>query len=109
MVYVYLVPVAVAFSIGSTFTYYAPLRNSYAYLPTFFICGFITSLIWTITSRKLDNTEKIMFFSFVWDFLMLLFYYLIPAIIQHKNINLQTYFAAILIIIGIIWFKVSIS
>jgi hypothetical protein len=104
MTWLFLIP---AFAVGSLFTYNKALRESPYYFPAFFACGMVVSGVWVLASRRFQSDEKIMFFSLVWDVLMLLCYYVAPLLFKGESLSWQAYAASALALSGIFWFKLA--
>jgi len=67
----------------------------------------LSTLIFTAAARQLQGSQEIMFFSFVWDILMLLAFYGVPMLLQNEGIGTQSYMAATVIVFGLVWFKLT--
>lgn len=84
------------------------MKNSSSYLFVFIISSLMNSYIWVYSSRKL-NEGMMIFYSLIWDALMVLVYYLIPIIIKSNKLGWQALCAAICTILSLIWLKKSLS
>ena len=98
-----------AFCMGAAATYTKSFRDSQFYLPVFAILSLWGSYLWVTASRKLDNTIDILMLSMVWDLLMIMAYYAGPILLKCENLNWQAYVSVVLILIGIVWFKLATS
>lgn len=105
MPWLYLFPVFVTHCVCAYWTYTKTLRDSAAYIPVSLTMTIISTTIFAVAARQLQNTKEIMLFSFVWDALMLSAFYGMPMLLHDKSMGVQSYMAATLIVVGLLWFK----
>ena len=110
-VWLLMIPAFAFFCAGAYCSYTKTVRDSWMYLPSFVILTMLCGWLWVVGSRHLgkdgDATKEIMFFSLVWDVLMIAAYYALPLIFKGEGFNWQAYVAAGLAMIGIVWFKLA--
>jgi hypothetical protein len=106
-----MLPAFAVFCAGAYCSYTKAIRDHWVYLPAFVILTMLCGWLWVVASRNLgkdgDAVKEIMFFSLVWDVLMIVAYYALPLLIKGESFNWQAYVAAGLAMIGIVWFKVA--
>lgn len=78
------------------------------YFPATAAVSLACAWLWVKSSRQLDDTNSILMLSLVWDLLMVTAYYLGPMVFKGEGLGWQTYAAALVTLIGICWFKLSI-
>lgn len=102
-----LIPAFASFCIGSVATYSATIRNSWQYYPMYVGSMLACAFLWISASRTINDPVKILFYSLVWDCLMLLAYYAAPLVLKGHNLSWQAYAAAAVAVVGVVWFKVA--
>lgn len=107
MTWLLLIPGFVVFAAGAYCSYSKGFRDSSYYLPTFVFLSLVSGWLWVIASRRLDSVKDIMFFSLMWDVLMVVAYYAGPLVLKGDGFNWQAYAAAALAAAGIVWFKIA--
>lgn len=103
------IPAFLVFCLGSYCTYTKTIRESWLYVPAFIGISLISSIIWVLIARKLQTTNSILFFSLVWDILMVIAYYAGPIVFKGENLNWQAYAAGVLAVTSVCWFKIAVG
>ena len=98
--YVFLMFVA-----GAVCTYTKSLKEHWSFWWVMIGTAILGSIAWVIASRRLTTTAETVWFSLVWDLLMIVAYYLIPLLFYEHRMNWQSWCAVGVIIAGIFWFK----
>lgn len=93
------------FAATAVCTYTKSLRDSWIFLAIMISTALAGSWLWVIASRRLDKMSDLLWFSLVWDLLMVAAYYLIPLFFYEHKMTWQSWAAIGLISAGIIWFK----
>ena len=102
-----LIAVALLYSVASYASYNKLLRDSNYIFGLNWTVALMSSTLWIVMIRTLNDTNKIVAASLVWDLIVTVAYALIPALMQGKNITWQAYAALGLAVIAVMWFKVS--
>lgn len=97
------------FVVSSICTYTKSLRDSWFYLVFMISSSIAGSWLWVIASRRLNETKDLVWFSTMWDILMLAAFYGIPFLFVENKMNWQSWGAIVLILTGILWFKSQIG
>jgi hypothetical protein len=100
--YVFLMFVA-----GAVCTYSKALKDHWIFYVVMIGTALAGSYAWVVASRRLDKVADLMWFSLLWDILMVIAYYAIPFFFYEHKLNWQAWCAMILIIVGILWFKME--
>lgn len=108
MVWLLLLPAFSTHCVCAYLTYTKTMRESALYIPVSMSMTLLSTLIFTAAARQLQDAQEIMFFSFVWDILMLLAFYGVPMLLHKEGIGTQSYMAATIIVFGLIWFKITV-
>ena len=109
MIWLCLLPSFVVHCAGAYLTYSKSCRDAFWYIPVSLILTCISTTIYTLAARQLRGVQEIMLFSFAWDTLMLLAYYGMPMFLKNKEMGIHSYLSATVIVIGIIYFKLTIG
>jgi hypothetical protein len=104
-----LIAVALLYSFASYVSYNKGLRDSNYVFVLNWSVALMSSTLWIVMIRALDDTNKIVAASLIWDLIVTVAYALIPALMQEKNISWQAYAALGLAVIAVMWFKISID
>ena len=107
--YFILFYVFLMFILSSVFTYNKVLKESSWFLVIMIGTSLLGSYMWVVASRRLNELSDQLWFSLVWDILMMVAYYLIPLFFLEHKMNWQSWAALGLIVIGILWFKSQTS
>jgi hypothetical protein len=102
-----LTSVAVLYSISSYVSYNKEFRNSGWIFPLNLAIALISSTVWILMIRILNDTNKIITASLAWDLIVTMAYALVPALMQGKNLGWQSYSALALALLAVLWFKAS--
>jgi hypothetical protein len=102
-----LIAVALLYSFASYVSYNKGLRDSNYVFALNWSVALMSSTLWIVMIRALDDTNKIVAASLIWDLIVTVAYALIPALMQGKNITWQSYAALGLAVIAVMWFKAS--
>lgn len=104
-----LISVAVLYCVSSYASYNKTIRDSnYVFLLNCAI-GVMSSSIWIIMIRALNDTNKIIAASLAWDLIVTAAYVIVPMLMQGKAFSWQAYAALAAAIAAIMWFKTSTS
>ena len=93
--------------VGSYYTY-SDLRHSTSYLYVFIVCSLLNSYIWVSSSRKINDDGLMIFYSLIWDLLMVLVYYVVPLLLKSEKLGGEAIAAAIATIASLVWLKSSL-
>jgi hypothetical protein len=105
----YFVIIAVIYSIASFASYSKEIRDSnYVFILNCLI-GVMSSALWILMIRSLNDTNKIVAASLVWDLIVTIAYVVVPIIMQGKTLEWQAYAALALAVVAILWFKAATS
>lgn len=88
-------------------TYYNEVRTSIWYLPLFSVFSLLTGLVFAITAKYLDDKSRMYMFSFYWDTLLTLTYFVVPIVFFGVQFTRTATCGMILVIIGLIILKIS--
>jgi hypothetical protein len=102
-----LLAVFLLYSIASYASYNKLFRDSSYIFALNWSVALMSSTLWIVMIRTLNDTNKIVAASLVWDLIVTVTYALIPALMQGKNITWQSYAALGLAVIAVMWFKAS--
>lgn len=102
-----LLAVSVLYSISSFVSYTKEFRDSNWILPLNWSVALVSSTLWIVMIRSLNDTNKIITASMAWDIIVTVAYAVIPAFMQGKNLSWQAYAALFVVLVSLIWFKVS--
>lgn len=97
------------FCIGSYCSYTPAIRSHWSYIPITIAISIIGGSLWAWTVRRCPSNKEVLFWSLVWDFLMVVAYYALPLAFGAANIPFNAYIAAGFVIFGLIWFKSLVS
>lgn len=110
-VWLLMIPAFTIFCAGAYCSYSKAIRDHWAYLPAFVILTMLCGWVWVFVTRRLgaedDAVKQIMFFSLVWDVLMVAAYYALPLLLKGEHFNWQAYAASAMAAAGIVWFKMA--
>jgi len=98
---------ALMFIASAVCTYTKSLKESWIFLIIMLVTACLGSWLWVVASRRLDKISDLIWFSLVWDMLMVAAYYLIPLFFYEHKMNWQSWAAISLIIAGIMWLKLQ--
>jgi hypothetical protein len=102
-----MIPVFIVDVLGAYCTYNKNVRESWVFLPAIVFLFVMSGLLWFVSARQFDSTAELLFFSLIWDILMVLAYYAGPLIFKGTGFGWQAYAAAALTVAGIFWFKLA--
>lgn len=97
------------FCIGSYCSYTPSIRSHWSYIPITIAISIIGGFLWAWTAKRCPNNKEVLFWSLVWDCLMVVAYYALPLAFGAANIPFKAYIAAGLVVFGLIWFKSLVS
>lgn len=97
------------FCLGSYFSYTPSIRTHWSYIPLTIGISILGGALWAWTARRCADNKEVLFWSLVWDALMVAAYYALPLFFGSAKIPFQAYVAAGLAIFGLIWFKSLVS
>ena len=100
-----LIVVTFLYSISSLASYTKDVRDSNYMLAISWTVALMSSTVWVIMIRILNDVNKIVAASLVWDLIVTAVYVLIPAIMQGRNLNWQAYTALGMAVLAMLWFK----
>lgn len=95
------------FVVSAVFTYTKSLKDSWMFLVMMIVTSLMGSYMWVIASRRLNTISELVWFSLVWDLLMVAAYYIIPLLFFDHKMTWQSWAAIGLIVTGIVWFKIQ--
>lgn len=107
--WLFTIPAFIIFCLGSYCTYTREVRESSYFIPLVISLSLVSSWIWAVVARNLSTTNHILFFSLIWDILMVLAYYAGPILLKENKFSWQVYASAALTVTGICWFKIATS
>lgn len=107
MTWIILLPVCLLFVVGSVFSYRADLRASGWFLPVYLAVSVGCALCWVVAARSLNDGRSILFFSLVWDVLMVACYYLLPLALFDFRFNRWAWAGFALMLAGLVLVKVA--
>lgn len=93
------------FILSSVFTYTKSLKESVWFLIVMIATSLLGSYCWVVASRRLDTLADQLWYSIVWDILMMVAYYVLPLFFLEHKMNWQSWAAIGMIVVGIVWFK----
>ena len=94
--------------IGSAiFTYSKTLKDTAFFTVYMITTAILGSWLWVVASRRIVAVADQLWYSLVWDTLMMAAFYGIPLVFFEHKMNWQSWSAVALIITGILWFKTS--
>jgi drug/metabolite transporter (DMT)-like permease len=88
-------------------TYTKCLRDSWVFLAVMIATALLGSYLWVVATRRLETISDLLWFSLLWDILMVVAYYLTPLLFHEHKMNWQAWAAIGLIVLGILWFKLQ--
>ena len=97
------------FCVGSYCSYTPSIRSHWSYIPVTIGISILGGTLWAWTARRCADNKEVLFWSLVWDALMVAAYYALPLAFGAAKIPLQAYVAAGVVIFGLIWFKSLVS
>lgn len=100
-----LISAFILFSFGSFTTYYKPFRESQFYLPSFILTSLLGGYLWVTAARRCQSSVDLIYLSLCWDGLMCLAYYAGPLLVVGDGLNWQAWCAVLLVVCGLVWFK----
>jgi hypothetical protein len=106
-VWLFFLSITILYAIASTASYSEKVRESGWMFTISWAVAIASSTIWVLLIRHLNETNKIIAASLVWDLIVTVVYALIPATIESKNLNWQAYAALGLAVVALLWFKMS--
>lgn len=86
-------------------SYSKTIKDSWFFLAYMLITALAGSWLWVVASRRLTAVADQLWYSLVWDILMMGAFYGIPLLFFDHKMNWQSWCAIALIVIGILWFK----
>lgn len=95
----------VLFTLGSICTYTKSIKESWVFYAVMMCSAISLSYLWVVASRRLDKVADQLWYSIIWDVLMVTAYYLIPLAFYEHKMNWQSWAAIGMIVTGILWFK----
>jgi uncharacterized membrane protein YhhN len=104
-----LILVTILQGAGAYFTYTRQLRDGHYFIPYMLLVSVVSSLVWCMSSKMLANTNKILYYSLVWDAALFFSYYAIPLTLYKQDIPISSVIGAALVIIGLLIAKMGAS
>lgn len=107
MTWLLLMLVMILQAVGAYMSYTKNYRDWTLYMPYMFAVSITSSLIWCISTRLLNNTQKILYYSLVWDTALFLCYYAIPLTLYRQELSWKSVVGAVLVLTGLVIVKLS--
>lgn len=107
MTWLLLLLVMMLQAVGAYMSYAKNCRDWVLYMPYMLIVSIASSFIWCISTRLLNNTQKILYYSLVWDTALFLCYYAIPLTLFRQELSWKTMVGAALVLTGLVTVKLS--
>lgn len=108
-VWLYFLTILILYSVSSVASYSEKVRGSVWMFVISWVVAVTSSTIWVLLIRHLNETNKIIAASLVWDLIATTMYALIPALMEGKNLSWQAYASLGLAVVALLWFKMSTS
>ena len=100
---------AVLYSAASYASYTESVRNSNWFLAITLFVSVISSSVWMSLVRHLNDNNKIIAASLMWDALITMVYAVIPALLASRTISWQALVALVSVVLSLFWFKLTTS
>lgn len=83
-------------------------RRANWFVPVAVLFNLITSTIWFLAVKYIDDKNRIFFYCLCWDALMVTIAYFVPVFLFNLQLNKLTIFGFILMLIGLALIKIYI-
>jgi hypothetical protein len=107
MIWLIFVSAFVLYFASAYISYHDEWKTRNFYFPLGIFIGLCITTLWFWLIKDIDDKNTIYFYSLIWDAIMIGVFYITPIIIYNVNINKTGLIGLILIIIGLIIFKIS--
>lgn len=101
-----LAPAFATFLVGSLMSYADGFRRGPWYMPSFIGLGVLSSALWVLASKRIDDRDRIYVYSLVWDLLMVSAYYVAPALVFRVELSRGVWGGVGLMVVGMILVKI---
>lgn len=94
--------------IGSAiFSYSKTLKDTVYFTVYMLATALLGSWLWVVASRRIVGVADQLWYSLVWDTLMMGAFYGVPLLCFEHKLTWQSWSAITLIVVGMLWFKTS--
>jgi hypothetical protein len=100
----HLLIVLLIYSVASYSTYSQQVRTHPSYYVIITAVGIISSLLWCHATASLSS-KQVIWFSLLWDFIIILVYNVIPFLMMARTFPTQAYLAFGMILLGLVWLR----
>lgn len=97
--------ITILYMIGCFITYNDFTRNQWWFVPLGVLLGLIGSFVWYYTCKVVEDKERILVLSLVWDSILIAVYYGMPILFFNVKLDKISTIGAIFILVGIIILK----